>query len=291
MQELGLTAPYSPLHLVWFPFSLPHVSLTSPAQIADNNMRRGWEACRHLGFPKWNLWQVCPFIIYFLILNSTPLKLSFLSSANEKLPLMCAQQWKPLQATWLLQFNLLSFILYWTKWSYLPLLMESPQAKPSLPKEWWAQLFLKPVPSSGSLSQPGDREGTPPARWDPLETAQSSGITLMLGWHPFSCFSLQSTSSSFPPFLTGVSQPPLVPLFSRLVWNLGKSGVVLSEFQSSLILWRSCSEFLSYSGLGNSGWLYPHNKAALMLQTSHFQHPLCKDKLFLPLNLSSISFS
>lgn len=32
--------------------------------------------------------------------------------------------------------------------------------------------------------------------------------------------------------LTGVSQPP------RLVWNLGKSGVILSEFQFSLILWR-----------------------------------------------------
>lgn len=93
-------------YLLWFSFSLPPC-FTSPAQIADNNMRRGWEACRHLGFRKWNLWQRCLFIIYFLILNSTPLKLSFLSSENEKLPLMCAQQWKPLQATWLLQFNLL----------------------------------------------------------------------------------------------------------------------------------------------------------------------------------------
>lgn len=106
MKELGITVSYSP---IWFDFLSPSppVPLTSPAQIADNNMRRGWEACRHLGFPKCNLWQGCLFIIYFLILNSTPLKLSFLSSENEKLPLMCAQQWKPLQATWLLQFNLL----------------------------------------------------------------------------------------------------------------------------------------------------------------------------------------
>lgn len=125
---------------------------------------------------------------------------------------------------------------------------------------------------------------------------QSPGITLMLGWAPFSCFSLQSTSSSLPAFQPDWSLTAFPGcLFSRLVWNLGKSGIVLSKFQFSLILWRSCSEFLSCSGWGNSAWLYPLNKAALMLHTCSTHDdgfcPLCKDKLFLPLDLSSLSLS
>lgn len=175
-----------------------------------------------------------------------------------------------------------------------------PSAKPSLPKEWWAQLLLKLVPSSVSLSQPEGRKGHLQHRWDSLETPQSSGTSLVLGLPSFSCFSLQFTSSSFLAFQSewSLTASPGASVFQDglepgKVWGYFIKILSLPSFFGGV----ACRdlEFLSYSGLENSGWLYPHNKAAFMLHTSSTHDDgfclLCKDKLFLPLNFSSLSLS
>lgn len=123
-----------------------------------------------------------------------------------------------------------------------------------LPKEWWAQLSLELGPSWVSLSQLRGGRDTSSHRWDPsgnspeLGDQSDAGVTFL-----FLLFS--PIHKLFLPSLTGVSQPFLVPLFSSLVWNLGKSGIVLSNFQSSLVFWRSCLQRYWFSELLRLGEL------------------------------------
>lgn len=69
------------------------------------------------------------------------------------------------------------------------------------------------------------------------------GLLLFFAFLPYSQALLSLLSSPIV-----VSQPLLAPLFSRLVWNLGKSGKIFkSNFQSSLILWRGWLQRYSIS--------------------------------------------
>lgn len=76
------------------------------------------------------------------------------------------------------------------------------------------------------------------------------------GYLPFSAFLPYSQAlHSLPSSLIVVSQPLLAPLFSRLVWNLWKSGIILPNFQHSLILWRGCLQRYPISGVFKLGEL------------------------------------
>lgn len=123
-----------------------------------------------------------------------------------------------------------------------------------LPKKLWAQLLLEPVPSLMCRSQLTREEGTPLATGMlllPQTPTDCRGVRLeshSWGYRQFSAFLPYSQALlSLPSSLTVVSQPLLTSLFSRLVWNLGKSGIFLSNSQSSLILWRSCLQRCSIS--------------------------------------------
>lgn len=125
--------------------------------------------------------------------------------------------------------------------------------------------------------------------WKP----QRAEISLLLGLPSFSCFSLQFTSSSLPAFQPEshiLSWCLCFPGWFRTWESLGLFCRIFSL--PSFFGGVACRdlEFLSFSGLENSGWLYPRNKATPMLHTSSTHDrgvcPLCKDKLFLPLNFS-----
>lgn len=128
-------------------------------------------------------------------------------------------------------------------------LMESLQPSPPFQRNDELSCYWNLFPAQCPCHSPGEG-GTPPATaLILLETPESwdqsaAGITFL-----FLLFS--PVHKLFSPCIPAwVSYPFLVPLFSRLVRNLGKSGIILSNFQSSLILWRNClqrswvSEFL-----------------------------------------------
>lgn len=140
------------------------------------------------------------------------------------------------------------------------------------------------------------REGHPSHRSDPSGNSQNSEISLMLGLPSFSCFSLQLLPC-IPAWLEphSLSWSLCLPAWFGTWESLGLFCQIFSP--SSFFGGVACRdlEFLSPSGLESSGWLYPHKKAALTFHTSstndHGFCPLCKDKLYLPLNFSLLFLS
>lgn len=117
--------------------------------------------------------------------------------------------------------------------------MESLQPSPSFQRNDELSCYWNLFPAQ-CHSLEGERD-TSSHSSDPSGSSRELRSGWCWGSLPFPAFLSNSQALlSLHSSLIGVSQPLLVPLFSRLVWNLGKSGIILSNTQSSIVLWRSC---------------------------------------------------
>lgn len=174
--------------------------------------------------------------------------------------------------------------------------MESLQPSPSFQRNDELSCYWSWYPAQGPCHSLGEG-GTPPATGLTL-LEMPRAVIAAWGWGYLPCPAFSPVhNSSFPAFQPdwSLTASPGVSVFQVGL----ESGKIWDYFVKFSVFPHSLQELLAeiLSFWVTQAWrtLYPHYKAALMLHTSstndHGFCPLCKDKLFLPLNFSLLFLS